>query len=955
MRPDYRSSNLQRRSFRGQNLSGVDFSRTDLSGADFTDAILDGANFSHADLRGVIFRRSSLIGANLQFSRSGIARDRNLIFRSTLLILAVSLGLLAGFTGSLTFELLINESRVLDIYNGVEFITSWQTVSGLLSISIGSIYLITSLWKNFTTAIWLGGFSVVSLGTIVGLIAVDACARSGKAWKVGGELTMAMTGPSTMSIFQIILITVFLVIIVIALQADLQVLIAVTVGVSMMIISASRANASIYLLTGSTLISIAILYVGMTVGRRARLEDARNKSIRATSIYIATFFGTCFDRANLTDANLEYALLANTNLTAANLTRTNLHGVFHLNLARLDRTILTNSLVRNLLVTRQSNHLSYSDCNLQGAYLAGADLTSLDFTGANLGDANLSGCRLSGANLTRILATNTNFQFASLTGACISDWSIDRTTNLADIDCDYIYLKSSQLDRCPASGIFDVGDFAQLFQEIRDTVDLIFHHGIDWTSFSNAWQQIQIENDGTPLSICSIEHKGAGTIVVKVEVPPALDKAKLHQDFDRSYQLLIQTVEAKYQAELSGRDREIAIYREQQNNLQAILQSLVNPPDTTVGLEQLVTLKLGTRDINHHLAVMVEIGDRGLPPRAVVVGKLDDESDVIAAYQDWKNTYVQYIGSSRLDIPDIQVTSLKEPILQDIRDVDYFDKCQISAQKLRQKLNQWLEGKDFKPIKELILQELQPSQVIQVSIQTDELEIRRLPFQLWSIFDRFTQAEITIASSTYRSIAKQKPIHKQLEILAIFGDCQGLNIETDRELLSKLPNANVEFLTEPNRQILNDKLWSKNWDIIFFAGHSASDPDLKNGHLKINPTDRLTIAELKYALKQSIEQGLKLVIINSCDGLGLATELISMQLPQAIVMREPVPDFVAQQFLKYFLTAFASGLPLNQSVRQAREQLQGLEDRYPCASWLPIICQNPAVGEVDFIISQAIA
>jgi hypothetical protein len=50
-------------------------------------------------------------------------------------------------------------------------------------------------------------------------------------------------------------------------------------------------------------------------------------------------------------------------------------------------------------------------------------------------------------------------------------------------------------------------------------------------------------------------------------------------------------------------------------------------------------------------------------------------------------------------------------------------------------------------------------------------------------------------------------------------------------------------------------------DIIFFAGHSASDPDLKNGHLKINATDRLTIAELKYALKQSIEHGLKLVIL----------------------------------------------------------------------------------------------
>jgi hypothetical protein len=29
-------------------------------------------------------------------------------------------------------------------------------------------------------------------------------------------------------------------------------------------------------------------------------------------------------------------------------------------------------------------------------------------------------------------------------------------------------------------------------------------------------------------------------------------------------------------------------------------------------------------------------------------------------------------------------------------------------------------------------------------------------------------------------------------------------------------------------------------------------------------------------------------------------------------------------------------------VREAREKLQGLEDRYPCATWLPVICQNPS-------------
>ena len=61
-----------------------------------------------------------------------------------------------------------------------------------------------------------------------------------------------------------------------------------------------------------------------------------------------------------------------------------------------------------------------------------------------------------------------------------------------------------------------------------------------------------------------------------------------------------------------------------------------------------------------------------------------------------------------------------------------------------------------------------------------------------------------------------------------------------------------------------------------------------------------------------------------------------------IVMREPVPDRVAQEFLKYFLQAFARGDTLYLSVREARERLQGLENQFPCATWLPVICQNPA-------------
>ena len=148
-------------------------------------------------------------------------------------------------------------------------------------------------------------------------------------------------------------------------------------------------------------------------------------------------------------------------------------------------------------------------------------------------------------------------------------------------------------------------------------------------------------------------------------------------------------------------------------------------------------------------------------------------------------------------------------------------------------------------------------------------------------------------------------------------------------------------MIEPTPQELDDCLWQKTWDIIFFAGHSKTQA--RQGVLYLNAEDRLTIEQLRNGFKQAIASGLQLAIFNSCDGLGLAEELGQLSLPQSIVMRMPIPDVMAQQFVKYFLQAYAGGNSLYIAMRKAREQLQGWEKKFPCASWLPTIHQNPAV------------
>jgi hypothetical protein len=75
---------------------------------------------------------------------------------------------------------------------------------------------------------------------------------------------------------------------------------------------------------------------------------------------------------------------------------------------------------------------------------------------------------------------------------------------------------------------------------------------------------------------------------------------------------------------------------------------------------------------------------------------------------------------------------------------------------------------------------------------------------------------------------------------------------------SNITRCGISFLVEPQRHELTDELWKQGWDILFFAGHSASQPNGETGRIYINQSDSLTIEQLKYALKKAVERGLKL-------------------------------------------------------------------------------------------------
>ena len=284
--------------------------------------------------------------------------------------------------------------------------------------------------------------------------------------------------------------------------------------------------------------------------------------------------------------------------------------------------------------------------------------------------------------------------------------------------------------------------------------------------------------------------------------------------------------------------------------------------------------------------------------------------------------------------------------LLDIKELQ--KRCHQVSQEFIHEIKQWLELSndiEFQKMREKLNRYLgvKTNDEVRVFIQTENELLKKLPWHEWDLFSEiYTKAETVLSPLEVKPgkppAAKNK---QQVRILGILGNSEGIDLTEDTKSLNHLPDADVSFLNQPTRSQLTDMLWGEDWDILFFAGHSNSDGN--SGNISINSEETLNLSDLKNGLRKVIKGGLQLAIFNSCDGLQLAKVLLDLDVPQTIVMREQVPDKVAQEFLKYFLSDFSKGKSVYLAVRAARERLHDkhLDADFPGAAWLPVIYQNP--------------
>jgi WD40 repeat protein/energy-coupling factor transporter ATP-binding protein EcfA2 len=326
--------------------------------------------------------------------------------------------------------------------------------------------------------------------------------------------------------------------------------------------------------------------------------------------------------------------------------------------------------------------------------------------------------------------------------------------------------------------------------------------------------------------------------------------------------------------------------------------------------------------------VNLTISDDGKTPDLIANAELPLAPELLEISRFWRKIYRDFYGMSRikpLNARSVNIQAQNEDLQQ-------------KSQDLIKNLNDWLNSTSFQKINNS-LKNLNPQDEIRIIIATSSQELRQLPWHLWNFLQEYPLAEVALSAQDAEC---GKYIYREkARILVILGNSTGIDVNADKEFLKQYcNNGEIVLLQEPSRHILDEHLKDDiGWDMLFFSGHSCTDGT--QGRIFLNKYDELKITELRDSMKIAISKRLQIACFNSCDGLGIASELEQLNIPQIIVMREPVPDKVAQEFLKSFLQEFTGGQSLYLSVKKARTYLfQNLNASFPYASWLPIIIQN---------------
>ncbi|MFQ3635740.1 MAG: CHAT domain-containing protein [Cyanobacteriota bacterium] len=374
-----------------------------------------------------------------------------------------------------------------------------------------------------------------------------------------------------------------------------------------------------------------------------------------------------------------------------------------------------------------------------------------------------------------------------------------------------------------------------------------------------------------------------------------------------------------------------------------------------------IKLTLRPRDEENPTAgYRVRLDSRDLGELEALLPPMPDS--LVAALADWKAAYAVQEGvRSHFRISGVKIT---HHTAQDVVRL---------SERLQDEFNEWLNdsNKHWRELREALIPLLRrngygngngngngheggngngngdrPRLIIDLG---NDNTLKRLPWQDWKLLKQhYYHSDAAIRVMNPTTALGSRPSYPQtskIRILVIVGESDDISTDQDLAALQQLEQDHPETvevisLLQPSPATLQAMLEDiQGFHILVYVGHSRSDDNGNVGWLLLNQTDEISIPNFKFALSRLVRKGLQLAIFNSCDGLGLAQQLAQIDIPRCIVMKEPVPDPVAVEFLQRFFHEFAAKKrSLLMAMRSARQGLEHFNLRYSEVTWLPTVC-----------------
>jgi uncharacterized protein YjbI with pentapeptide repeats len=513
---------------------------------------------SGCDIRGVNFSKASLIGANFAGVQAGLLPIWYIILSVIAVIILLTGGMIIGFAA-------VIPSMVVEVVTGN---------IGIFVTAISCLVAFYFLYIIFRKGIgaYLGIASVI--GIIISallLILINDLSDSKAHQNLLGSIILITLGIAFLIIGLISLSLSHCLLKILRISTTLQIfLLTLTVApgylLGALIGVSGRAEdlRTMFAINGLPILGLVCWIAFFNVALKAQQRDERYRLIYQLAHWLSTSRSTSFDGAKLDDASFYGANLEYTNFANASLRLVNWKDVSGIETARVINTYLADIAINKLVTSGKGDGISFTGHDLRYLNLSRCSFIKSNLSNCDLSGSILEGSNLSMADLSRTKLYGTDLREVILTGGCIQDWAISTDTVMANINCEYVYMRQPTSDdpdpwRKPdiRDDTFKEGDFIDFIAPIMKTLDLYRQQNVDprelgkqlkikamdlyhYEKFNSpsaliALKKLADENPIAELGILSLEVFGEEKVHLKIEIKGQGDVATLNKKYHLYY------------------------------------------------------------------------------------------------------------------------------------------------------------------------------------------------------------------------------------------------------------------------------------------------------------------------------------------------------------------------------------------------------------------------------------